>query len=135
MPLDAAMLSKFLNSTTSATAFTTLTTGFLIRLNSTASSASAAGTQIPNGNGYTTGGQTSTAPFASTSVAGSAVTIPHTAILSWACTAGGGWSIASVDLTDGAGVRTHFGNFGTPIAVTNGQTLQFALDSITISGS
>ncbi len=131
---DAAMVSRILNSTTSATAFTTLTAGFLVRLNSTASTAAASGTQIASGNGYVTGGQTSAAPFASTSAAGSAVTLPHTAILTWTCALGGGWSIVSLDLTDGAGVRTWFGNFnGQPIAVANGNTFQIAVDAIVIS--
>jgi len=132
--IEQAMVSKILNSTTSATAFTTLTTGFKVRLNSTASTASAAGTEIASGGGYTTGGQTSTAPFASTSVAGSAVTIPHTALLTWTNSSGGAWSIVSLDLTDGAGVRTWFGNFtGQPISVASGNTFQIAVDAISIS--
>jgi hypothetical protein len=130
--LDQGMVSKVLNSTTSATAFTTLTTGFKVRLDSTAPSASAAGTEL-TGSGYTTGGQTSTAPFASTSASGSAVTIPHTAVLSWT-NGGTAWSIVGLDLTDGAGVRTYFGNWnGQPIGVANGNTFQVALDAISIS--
>lgn len=132
--IDQAMVSKILNSTTSATAFTTLTTGFKVRLNSTASTASASGTEIASGAGYTTGGQTSSAPFATTSAAGSAVTLPHTAILTWTCSLGGGWSIVSMDLTDGAGTRTWFGNFtGQPITVANGNTFQIAIDAVNIS--
>jgi hypothetical protein len=131
--IDQAMVSKVLNSTTSATAFTTLTTGFKVRLNSTASTASASGTELASGGGYTTGGQTSTGPFASTSAAGSAVTIPHTAILTWTNSSGGAWSIVSMDLTDGAGVRTWFGNWnGQPISIANGNTFQVAIDSVTI---
>jgi hypothetical protein len=132
--IEQAMVSKILNSTTSATAFTTLTTGFKVRLNTTASTASAAGTEVPSGGGYTTGGQTSTAPFATTSAAGSAVTIPHTAILTWTNSSGSNWGLVSIDLTDGAGVRTWFGNInGQPVNVANGNTFQFALDSISIS--
>jgi hypothetical protein len=131
--IDQAMVSKVLNSTTSATAFTTLTTGFKVRLNSTASTASASGTELASGGGYTTGGQTSTGPFASTSAAGSAVTIPHTAILTWTNSSGGAWSIVSMDLTDGAGVRTWFGNWnGQPISIATGNTFQVALDAVTI---
>ena len=132
--IDQAMVSKMLNSTTSATAFTTLTAGFKVRLNSGTSTPSAAGTELPNGGGYTTGGQTSTAPFATTSAAGSNVTIPHTAILTWTNSSGSAWTINSIDLTDGAGVRTWFGNVnGAPITVANGNTFQFAVDSITIA--
>jgi len=132
--IDQATVSKILNSTTSATAFATLTTGFLVRLNSTASTASTPGTQLPNGGGYVTGGQTSTAPFASTSSAGSAVTIPHTAVLSWPNSSGSSWTIVSLDLTDGAGVRTWFGNFnGQPLTIANGNTFQIAVDGISIA--
>jgi hypothetical protein len=131
--LDQAMVSKVLNSTCSATAFTTLTTAFKIRLDSSAASASAAGTEITGGSGYTTGGQNTSAPFASTSSSGSAVTIPHTAVLTWT-NSGSTWSIVSLDLTDGAGVRTYFGNWnGQPISVANGNTFQVALDAISIS--
>lgn len=133
--LDQGMVSKVLNSTTSATAFTTLTAGFRVRLDSTAASASAAGTEL-TGTGYVAGGQTSTAPFATTSSAGSSVTIPHTAVLSWTNGSGGAWSIVSLDLNDGAAtpVRTYFGNWnGQPISVANGNTFQVALDAISIS--
>ena len=132
--IDQAMVSKILNSTTSNTAFTTLTTGFKVRLNSTASTASAAGTELTNGTGYVTGGQTSTAPFASTSAAGSAVTIPHTAILTWTSSGSNFLTIVSMDLVSADPLRTWFGNFnGQPIAVANGNTFQIALDAITIS--
>ena len=133
--LDQAMVSKVLNSTTSATAFTTLTAGFKVRLDSTAASASAAGTEL-TGSGYVAGGQTSTAPFASTSSAGSAVTIPNTAILTWTNGSGGNWGIVSLDLNDGNAtpVRTYFGNWnGQPVNVANGNTFQVAVNAISIS--
>ena len=133
--LDQAMASKVLNSLCSATAFTTLTTGFKVRLDSTASTAAAAGTEL-TGTGYTTGGSTSTAPFASTSSAGSNVTIPHTAVLTWTNGSGSGWSIQSLDLTDGAAVRTLFGNWnGAPVSVANGNSFQVALDAIVASAT
>jgi hypothetical protein len=131
--LDQAMVSKVLNATCSATAFTTLTTGFKVRLDSGTSTASAAGTEI-TGSGSVAGGQTSSAPFASTSSAGSAVTIPHTAILTWTNASGGNWSIQSLDLTDGAAVRTYFGNWnGAPVVVASGNTFQVAVDAISVS--
>ena len=133
--LDQAMASKVLNSLCSATAFTTLTTGFKVRLDSTTASASAAGTEL-TGSGYTTGGQTSTAPFATTSSSGSNVTIPHTAVLTWTNGSGSGWSIQSLDLTDGAAVRTLFGNWnGAPVSVANGNTFPVALDAIVASAT
>jgi hypothetical protein len=137
--LDQAMAQKIMNSITSATAFATLTTGFRIRLDSGTSTAAAAGTEI-TGSGYTAGGQTSSAPFATTATLASpsVVTIPHTAVLTWTNGSGSGWSIQSLDLNDGAGtpVRTMFGNWnGAPIAVANGNTFQVALDAISAQGS
>jgi len=137
--LDQAMAQKVMNSITSATAFTTLTAGFRIRLDSGTSTAAAAGTEI-TGTGYTAGGQTSTAPFANpaTLASPSVVTIPHTAVLSWTNGSGSGWSIQSLDLNDGAGspVRTMYGNWnGAPVAVANGNTFQVAIDAISAQGS
>ena len=132
--IDQAEVTRMLNASCSATAYTTKTTGFKVKLNSTASTASTQGTELPSGGGYVTGGQTSTAPFASTSAAGSAVLIPHTAILTWTNASGSPWSIVSFDLLDGAGVRTWFGNFtGQPIAIAIGNTFQLAIDSISIA--
>ena len=132
--IDQAMVSKMLNSTTSATAFATLTAPFKVRLNSTASTAAAAGTELTNGTGYVTGGQTSTAPFASVSSAGSAVTIPNTAVLSWTSSGSNFLTIVSMDLVSADPTRTWFGNFnGQPISVANGNTFQIALNAITIS--
>jgi hypothetical protein len=134
--LDQAIAQKVMASITSATAFTTLTTGFKIRLDSGTSTAAAAGTEI-TGSGYTAGGQTSTAPFASTATTAnpSIVTIPHTAILTWTNASGGNWSIQSLDLSDGAAVRTMFGNWnGAPVVVANGNTFQVALDAISAQG-
>ena len=137
--LDQAMAQKIMNSITSATAFTTLTTGFRIRLDSGTATASAAGTEI-TGSGYTAGGQTSTAPFANgaTLASPSVVTIPHTAVLSWTNGSGGNWSIQSLDLNDGAGtpVRTMYGNWnGAPVVGANGNTFQVALDAISCQWS
>lgn len=103
-----------------------------VRLNSTASTASAAGTEIASGGGYTTGGQA--VPAASTaSTGGSSVTIPASSALSWTNSSGGAWSIQSFDLTDSAGTRAWFGNFnGAPISVANGNTFQIAVGGISI---
>lgn len=103
-----------------------------VRLNSTLSTASAAGTEL-TGTGYTAGGQA--VPAASTaSSAGSAVTLPASSALSWTNGSGGAWSIASMDLTDSAGVRTFFGPFtGQPVSVANGNTFQIAVAGVSIS--
>jgi hypothetical protein len=135
--LDQTAAVNILKATTVSAAFTTLTATFLVRLNSTLSTGSASGTQITNGTGYVTNGQTSTAPFASTpptAAVPSVVTIPNTAVLSWAVTGANFAAIASLDITDGAQVRQYWGPFtGQPIAVANGNTFQIALNAVSIS--
>lgn len=127
-------VSKMLNSSTSATAYSIKTGAFLVRLNSTASVEATEGTQIASGTGYVTGGQTSSATFASVSSAGSAVTIPHTAILTWTSSGTNFATIWGLDLTDAAPTWTWYGPFtGQPIAVANGNTFQIAIDAISIS--
>lgn len=102
-----------------------------VRLNSTSSTASAAGTEL-SGTGYTAGGQAVPAQ-SSASSAGSAVTLPATSALSWTNGSGGAWSVVSFDLTDSAGVRTWFGDFtGQPIAVANGNSFQINVAGISI---
>lgn len=104
-----------------------------VRLNSTASTASAYGTEL-TGAGYTAGG--TAVPGASTaSAGGSSVTLPHGAALSWANNSGTTWTIVSLDITDAAvtPVRCWFGNFtGQPIIVANGSTFQIAADAISV---
>jgi cytochrome bd-type quinol oxidase subunit 1 len=136
--LDQSAAQKILASTTVSAAFSTLSAVFMCRLNSTLSTGAAAGTQITNGTGYVTNGQTSTAPFASTATTAvpSVVTIPHTAVLTWAVTGANFAAIASLDITDGTATftRQYWGPFtGQPIAVANGNTFQIALDAISIS--
>lgn len=132
-------ISNILNATTptgtsgAPGTFTALAAGAMkTRLNSTASTASAAGTEIASGGGYTTGGQAVSAA-STASTAGSNVTLPATTALSWTNASGGAWSIQSFDLTDSAGTRAWFGNFtGAPISVANGNTFQIAVGGISI---
>jgi hypothetical protein len=138
--IDNTMISNILNATTPTGAsgapgsFSAVGgTAMKVRLNSTASTASAAGTEIASGGGYTTGG--TAVPAASTaSSAGSSVTLPASTAVSWTNSSGGAWSIVSMDLTSSAGTRTWFGNFnGQPISVANGNTFQIAVGAVTIS--
>jgi hypothetical protein len=138
--IDQAMVSKLLNLTTptgtSGNPGTTATglaaSPMKVRLNSAASTASAAGTEI-TGSGYVAGGTAVPAASAASS-AGSAVTVPATSALSWTNASGGAWSIVSFDLTDSAGVRAWFGNFtGQPVSVANGNTFQIAVAGISLS--
>lgn len=105
-----------------------------VRLNTTASSAASAGSEL-TGSGYTAGG-TAVPAASSASSAGSGVTLPASSAMSWTNGSGGAWSIVSFDLTDSAGVRTWFGLFnGQPISVANGNTFQIAVGGITINAS
>lgn len=138
--IDAAMVSKVLNALTPTgvagipgTSLAALSAvAMKVRLNSTLSTPSAAGTEI-TGTGYTTGG-TALGTASTASTAGSNVTLPAGTALSWTNGSGGAWSIASCDLTDSTGVRTFYGPFtGQPIAVANGNTFQIAVAGITIA--
>lgn len=137
--IENAMISNILNATTPTGAsgapgtFTAVGgTAMKVRLNSTASTASAAGTEL-TGTGYTAGGQAVPAASAASS-GGSAVTLPATSALSWTNSSGGAWSIVSMDLTSSAGTRTWFGNFnGQPISVANGNTFQIAVAAVSIA--
>jgi hypothetical protein len=137
--IDQTMVSNILNATTPTGAsgapgsFSAVGgTAMKVRLNSTASSASAAGTEL-TGTGYTAGG-TAVPAASSASSAGSSVTLPASSALSWTNGSGGAWSIVSMDLTSSAGTRAWFGNFnGQPISVANGNTFQIAVGGVTIS--
>ena len=136
--IDNTMISNILNATTPTGAsgapgsFSALGgTAMKVRLNSAASTASAAGTEL-TGTGYTAGG--TAVPAASTaSSAGSSVTLPATSALSWTNGSGGSWSIQSFDLTDSAAARSWFGDFnGAPISIANGNTFTIAVAGISI---
>ena len=105
------------------------TSAMRIKLNSTASTAAAVGTEIPTQtSGYTTainGGWTTLGQSAA-SAAGSAVGVPLT---TQSLVSVGGVvaspGIVSLDITGSAGQRSFFGNFnGQPIAVASGNTFQ-----------
>ena len=126
--IDNGMISNILNATTPTGAagipgtFTNLATSAMkLRLNLSASTASAAGTEIANGTGYSAGGFTSLGASTASS-SGGAVGVPLT---TQSATATATWSIVSLDLTSSAAVRAWFGNFtGQPIAVAIGNTFQ-----------
>lgn len=137
--IDQTAVSNILNATLPTasggkpTAFTAYSTAgaMFLRLNSTLSTASASGTQIANGGGYTTNGTALGASTASSS--GSAVTLPAS-LTSWTNSSGGSWTIESIDITDNALTRTWFGAVtGQPITVAVGNTFAFAASSVTVS--
>jgi hypothetical protein len=103
------------------------TSAMRIRINSTASTASAAGTEIPTQtSGYTNGTGWSSLGQSAASASGSAVGVPLT---TQSLVSVGGVvaspGIVSLDITGSAGQRSFFGNFnGQPIAVASGNTFQ-----------
>lgn len=132
--IDNTMISNILNATTPTGAagipgsFTALAASAMrIRINSTASTASAAGTEIPTQtSGYTNGTGWNSLGASTASASGSAVGVPLT---TQSLVSVGGVvaspGIVSLDLTSSAGVRAWFGNFnGQPIAVASGNTFQ-----------
>jgi len=103
------------------------TSAMRIRINSTASTAAAAGTEIPTQtSGYTNGTGWSSLGQSSASSSGSAVGVPLTTqslVSIGGVVASPG--IVSLDITGSAGQRSFFGNFnGQPIAVASGNTFQ-----------
>jgi hypothetical protein len=103
------------------------TSAMRIRINSTASTAAAAGTEIPTQtSGYTNGTGWSSLGQSATSSSGSAVGVPLTTqslVSIGGVVASPG--IVSLDITGSAGQRSFFGNFnGQPIAVASGNTFQ-----------
>lgn len=136
--IDQGMVSKILNATLpTGTAgipgtWTALSASAMkLRLNSTSSTAAAAGTQI-TGTGYTAGG-TAFGTASTASSAGSSVTCPAGSAISWTNSSGGAWSIQSFDITDNAAVRCWFGDWnGAPVSVANGNTFTVAVGAITV---
>lgn len=138
--LDQTMASNILNATLPTGtggipgSYTPLTASAMkMRLASTASSASAAGTEL-SGTGYTSGGSSITTA-SSASSAGSNVTLPNVSSgLSWTNGSGSAWSINSLDITSSGGTRSWYGPFtGAPISVANGNTFNVAQNAVTCS--
>ena len=104
-----------------------------VRLNSTSSTATAAGTEL-TGTGYTAGGQAFTESQTAITSPTNSITLPKTTVLSWTNSSGSAWSIQSLDITDSAAVRTWWGDFtGAPVSVANGNTFQVAVNGISIT--
>lgn len=141
--IDQTLVSNILNATlpcgtTGKPVITYWTAGGLssaggmkLRLTSTDSSASAAGTTLA-GTGYADYTMT-TSSTASTS--GSAVTLPAVSGgTSWTNGSGGNWLIHSVEIQDNANARAWFGNFtGDPVTVANGNVFAVAQNAISVS--
>jgi hypothetical protein len=134
--LSNALIDKVLNATlptgTSGVPGTWAAYGggaMKLLLTSTASSASASGTEL-TGTGYTAGG-TAFGTASTASSGGSGVTFPAGSAISWTNGSGGNWTIQSGEVRDSAGVRTYFWNWtGAPVTVANGNTFQVAVGAV-----
>ena len=103
------------------------------RLNSTSSTATAAGTEL-TGTGYTAGGQAFTESQTAITSPTNSITLPKTTVLSWTNSSGSAWSIQSLDIVDSTALRTWWGDFtGAPVSVANGNTFQVAVNGISIT--
>lgn len=104
-----------------------------LKLTSAASTGAASGTEL-TGTGYVAGG-TAFSNACAASAAGSNVTMPATAAMSWTNSSGGAWSIVSLEITDNAALRVWYGNWnGQPIAVANGNSFSVAVAAISAGG-
>jgi hypothetical protein len=105
------------------------TSGIHTRLTSTVPTATAAGTELAGGGGYTTGGTVTTwnAP--------SAGATSNITVLTWTNSSGGTWSIAGLELWDEAGtpLRWLFGTFGTTLSIAVSNSLSVAASAIEIT--
>jgi len=139
--VDAARSSAMLNANlpvgsagVPGTALAAMNAGAMyLKLTSTASTGASSGIELANtGGGYTTNGLAFSNQCTASS-AGSNVTMPATAAMSWTMTFAA--SIVSLEITDHVQLRGFFGNWnGQPIAVANGNTFQVAIAAISAGG-
>ena len=136
--IDQTMVSNILNTTLPTGAsgvpgtWSALTAAAMtIRLTSTASSASAAGTTL-SGSGYADYSMTTASTASST---GSNVTLPAVSGgTSWTNASGGSWTINSIEVQSSTHARAWFGLFtGAPITVANGNTFAIAQNAVTVA--
>jgi hypothetical protein len=130
--IDNTQISNILNALTPTggtagfpTAFTAMSAGIMkLRLNSTLSTASAAGTDIgTQTSGYTAGGWSLGTTSSTASSAGSAVGVP--AITQSFVSSGSPTAVVSFDLVSSAAVRGFWGPFNAqPVNVGSGNTFQ-----------
>ena len=108
--LDAILLQQATASTTSMS----------VKLGSNSPSGGTDMTELPNGNGYTTGGLSCSFTAAAT-VSGVATSYNSTS-LTW-MNSSGGWTINGIEIWDAASVRWMYGTWvGAPIAVASGNS-------------
>ncbi len=112
---------------------TASTTGINLRLGSSSPTAAADMTELPNGNGYVTGGSACT--FTNAALVSGVPTSYNSTVLTWT-NSSGGWTINGVELWDQAGtpLRWMWGSWvGAPITVASGNSFQVPANGIIVT--
>ena len=103
---------------------TASTTGINLRLGSNVPNASTTMVELPNGNGYTSGGSACT--FTNAAITSGVPTSTNSTVLTWT-NSSGGWTINGVELWDqgSPALRWMWGTWiGAPITVASGNSFQ-----------
>ncbi len=128
---DQTQVIALLASILHGDAWPTLPSAWKMKLGSTVPTNTAAMTELPNGSGYSTGGQT----IAIASVTTANPTLPSAAV-SWTNGSGSAWDIAGLEIVDQVPARWLEGAWtGEPVAVANGNTFQVAANAVEADAS
>jgi|HubBroStandDraft_4_1064222.scaffolds.fasta_scaffold737865_1 hypothetical protein len=103
----------------------------VVKLGSNSPSGGTDMTELPNGNGYVTGG-TACSFSAATTVNGVAQSVNSTS-LSWT-NSSGGWTIYGIEIWDAIPVRWMYGTWvGAPISVASGNSFTVPISGVIAS--
>jgi hypothetical protein len=134
---DNTRVTNLLNYVMASGTIAVQPTGWKLRLMQTNGSGSSAGTELTGATGYTTLGATMAA-WTAASGSAAAITGPVAAV-SWTNSGGSAWTaVAGIEIWDTAGtpLRWFYGALsGGSVTVNAGNTLQFAANSITLTGT
>jgi hypothetical protein len=123
--LPTSRQNNVLNALLATSSFTAPVTGVKVRLDSTAPTAAASGTELPNGGGYTTGG------LACTFTSASGGTASSSAALAWNNTGGTPWTIVGIEINDYSGNRFLYGTWmSAPITIAPSNSFTVPVGSI-----
>ena len=117
--VDTVQANALLNAILRQTA-TASTTSMSVKLGSNSPSGGTDMTELPNGNGYTTGGQACS--FTAAAAVSGVATSYNSTVLTWT-NSSGGWTINGIEIWDAASVRWMYGTWvGAPISVASGNS-------------
>jgi hypothetical protein len=134
---DNTRVTNLLNYIMASGTIATQPTGWKLRLMTANGSGTSAGTELTGATGYTALGATMAA-WTAASGSSAAITGPVAAV-SWTNSGGSAWTaVAGIEIWDTAGtpLRWFYGALsGGAVTVNAGNTLQFAINSITLTGT